>query len=201
MCPTTCYWSCLLFLVPLQVKDIHFIVVVFVWGGSLFQEQKVTPPTTPPPLVFPPVKFMVVDEKVRFMVGGVEAEGGRQGGGGRLHSSPGSNSGTKVLPGVGVCLLGGGKRLGPKRLGQVWLLQPSSFAILLRGGCSCHFYWRRFTAKVNGLKWQLSLFLPDTLPHTPPSLTTPSNQRECASPSSYLPPCWHQNQMYKREKK
>lgn len=76
---------------------------------------------------------MVVDEKVRFMVGGVEAEGGRQGGGGRLHSSPGSNSGTKVILGVGVSG-GGGEEVGsapPKRLGQLCLSQPSSFVFLM----------------------------------------------------------------------
>lgn len=68
---------------------------------------------------------MVFDEKV----GGCRQRVGDC----RLHSSPGSNSGTKVILGVGVSG-GGGEEVGsapPKRLGQLCLSQPSSFVFLM----------------------------------------------------------------------
>lgn len=78
----------------------------------------------------------------------------------------------------------------PQAFGQVCLLRPSSFVFLMwcfcspfeEKGCSCHFYWRSFIARLNGLKWQLSLPLLSlfSLPVSPTRPLTQANQRKFA---------------------
>lgn len=93
----------------------------------------------------------------------------------------------------------------PKAFGQVCLLWPSSFVFLMwcfcspfeNRGCSCHFYWRSFIARLNGLKWQLALpllslfffFYPFSISPTRP--LTRANQRKFACLLCACPPLSH----------
>lgn len=94
----------------------------------------------------------------------------------------------------------------PKAFGQVCLLRPSSFVFLMwcfcspfeKRGCSCHFYWRSFIARLNGLKWQLSLpllslFFPLSISPTRP--LTRANQRKFARLLCAHPPLSHPSPM------
>lgn len=148
------------------------------------------------------MKFMVF-EKVRFEVVVVDEEAGW--GFWRLHSFSGSNSGTKRilqeavrLEGcVCVCavvVVGVGwwnytaKSIWPSlSFTAVQFFVPDVMLLLPfwgKRGCSCHFYWRGFIARLNGLKWHLSLspapFSFSPLPVSPTRPLTQANQRKCS---------------------
>lgn len=154
------------------------------------------------------MKFMVFDEKVRFAVVVVDEEAGW--GFWRLHSFSGSNSGTKrilqeavCLEGVCVCVVvvvGVGwwnytaKSIWPSlSFTAVQFFVPDVMLLLPfwgKRGCSCHFYWRGFIARLNGLKWHLSLsssFLFFSSPSLTHKASYSSKSKKMCSPSTCPP--------------
>lgn len=131
------------------------------------------------------------------------------------HSFSGSNSGTMVYTGrrylsAGRSVVVGGGLVElhcQKHLAKFLFLWPSSFVFLMwclctpfeKRGCSCHFYWRSFIVRLNGLKWQLSFpslllsffFFFFSPSHNLTHEALNSNQRKFALPWCAQPPLSH----------